>query len=133
MVLLCIALDFLKIRAWVNSFRIVFCTKFQFLLLQEGLMSFEEESIDAALKALEETEKKCQVGDGFMKSVKKKFSKKKRKEVKHEKQNTCSSVKHTRWEFGDNKGMIVYNIGLGMNFYFCGFYRCVNSSKSVTN
>ena len=48
-------------------------------------MSFEEESIDAALKALEETEKKCQVGDGFMKSVKKKFSKKKRKEVKQEK------------------------------------------------
>ena len=50
-------------------------------LHQEGLMSFEEESIDAALKALEETEKKCQVGEGFMKSMRKKFSKKKRKEV----------------------------------------------------
>ena len=44
-------------------------------------MSFEEESIDAAIKALEETEKKCQVGDGFVKSVRKRFSKKKRKEV----------------------------------------------------
>ena len=44
-------------------------------------MSFEEEAIDKALKVLEETEKKCQVGDGFVKSVKKKFSKKKKKEV----------------------------------------------------
>ena len=44
-------------------------------------MSYEEEKINLAMKALEETEKKCQVNDGFMKSVRKKFSKKKRKEV----------------------------------------------------
>ena len=50
-------------------------------LLQDGLMSYEEEKINLAMKALEETEKKCQVNDGFMKSVRKKFSKKKRKEV----------------------------------------------------
>lgn len=45
-------------------------------------MSFEEEQMDKALKALEETEKKCEVGDGFVKSIKKKFSKKKKKEVR---------------------------------------------------
>ena len=27
---------------------------------------------------------------------------------------------------------IVYFI-IGMNFYFCGFYRCVNSGDSLTN
>lgn len=53
---------------------------YSFVYFMEGLMSFEEETIDRALKVLEETEKKCQVGDGFVKSVKKKFSKKKKKE-----------------------------------------------------
>lgn len=44
-------------------------------------MSFEEEKMDLALKALEETEKRCEVSDGFVKSIKKKFSKKKREKV----------------------------------------------------
>ena len=44
-------------------------------------MSFEEEQMDKALKALEETEKKCEVSDGFVKSLKKKLGKKKKIEV----------------------------------------------------
>ncbi|XP_053383127.1 tetratricopeptide repeat protein 39C-like isoform X2 [Mercenaria mercenaria] len=43
-------------------------------------MSFEDEQMDKALKALEETEKKCEVSDGFVKSIKRKFGKKKKKE-----------------------------------------------------
>jgi len=50
-------------------------------VFQQGLMSFEEEQMDLALKALEETEKRCEVSDGFMKSIKKKFSKKKKDKV----------------------------------------------------
>lgn len=53
---------------------------YSFVYFMQGLMSFEEEQMDKALKALEETEKKCEVGDGFVKSIKKKFSKKKRRE-----------------------------------------------------
>lgn len=44
-------------------------------------MSYEEELMDKAMKALEETEKKCEVNDGVVKSLKKKFSSKKKKEV----------------------------------------------------
>ena len=40
-------------------------------------MSFEEEQMDRALKALEETEKKCEVNSSFVKSLRKKLSKKK--------------------------------------------------------
>ncbi|XP_060601500.1 tetratricopeptide repeat protein 39C-like [Ruditapes philippinarum] len=53
---------------------------YSFVYFMQGLMSFEEEQMDKALKALEETEKKCEVSDGFVKSIKKKFGKKKKKE-----------------------------------------------------
>lgn len=51
---------------------------YSFVYFMQGLMSFEEELMDKALKALEETEKRCEVGNSFMKSLKKKFSKKKK-------------------------------------------------------
>ena len=41
-------------------------------------MSFEEEKLGEAMKVLQETEKKCSTNDGFVKSFKKRFSKKKR-------------------------------------------------------
>ncbi|KAL4218181.1 Tetratricopeptide repeat protein 39C [Mactra antiquata] len=53
---------------------------YSFVYFMQGLMSYEEELMDKALKALEETEKKCEIGDGVVKSIKKKFSSKKRKE-----------------------------------------------------
>ena len=46
--------------------------------LQQALMSFEEEKLAEALKVLQETEKRCEVTDGFVKSFKRKFSKKKK-------------------------------------------------------
>ena len=46
--------------------------------LQQALMSFEEEKLAEALKVLQETEKRCEVADGFVKSFKRKFSKKKK-------------------------------------------------------
>jgi hypothetical protein len=45
---------------------------------QQALMSFEEEKLAEALKVLQETEKRCEVSDGFVKSVKRKFTKKKK-------------------------------------------------------
>ena len=41
-------------------------------------MSFEEEKLGEAQKVLQETEKRCEVGDGFVKSFKRKFTKKKK-------------------------------------------------------
>ena len=41
-------------------------------------MSFEEEKLAEALKVLQETEKRCEVSDGFVKSFKRKFTKKKK-------------------------------------------------------
>ncbi|XP_052764413.1 tetratricopeptide repeat protein 39C-like [Mya arenaria] len=51
---------------------------YSFVFFMQGLMSYEEEQMDKALKALEETEKKCEVSDGFVKSIRKKLSKKKK-------------------------------------------------------
>ncbi|XP_052250371.1 tetratricopeptide repeat protein 39C-like [Dreissena polymorpha] len=53
---------------------------YSFVFFMQGLMSFEEELMDKALKALEETEKKCEVSDGFVKSIRKKFSSKKKRD-----------------------------------------------------
>ncbi|XP_076438121.1 tetratricopeptide repeat protein 39C-like [Babylonia areolata] len=51
---------------------------FSFVYFMEALMTFEEDKIGEALRVLQETEKRCEVSDGFVKSVKRKFSKKKR-------------------------------------------------------
>ncbi|KAK3583206.1 hypothetical protein CHS0354_025726 [Potamilus streckersoni] len=52
---------------------------YSFVFFMQALMSFEEEKLEEALKMLQETEKKCEVGDGFVKSIKKKLSKKKKR------------------------------------------------------
>jgi len=43
--------------------------------IQEGLMSFEDEKLHAALAALKETEKRCEVPTGFIKGHKKRKNK----------------------------------------------------------
>lgn len=45
---------------------------------QQALMSFEEDKLATAQKVLQETEKCCDISDGFVKSFKRKFSKKKK-------------------------------------------------------
>ncbi|XP_029650556.1 tetratricopeptide repeat protein 39C [Octopus sinensis] len=49
-----------------------------FVLFMQALMSFEEERIEEATKALQETEKKCDPESGVFKTLRRKFSKKKR-------------------------------------------------------
>lgn len=51
---------------------------FSLVYFMQALMSFEEEKLGEALKVLQETEKKCSTNDGFVKSFKKRFSKKKK-------------------------------------------------------
>ncbi|KAK7091387.1 tetratricopeptide repeat protein 39C-like isoform X2 [Littorina saxatilis] len=51
---------------------------YSFVFFMQALMSFEEEKLGEALKVLQETEKRCELGDGFVKSFKRKFSKKKK-------------------------------------------------------
>lgn len=51
---------------------------YSFVYFMQALMSFEEEKLADALKVLQETEKRCEVSDGFVKSFKRKFSKKKK-------------------------------------------------------
>ncbi|ESO96618.1 hypothetical protein LOTGIDRAFT_143837 [Lottia gigantea] len=51
---------------------------YSFVYFMQALMSFEEEKLAEALKILQETEKKCEVSDGFVKSMKRKLSKKKK-------------------------------------------------------
>lgn len=41
-------------------------------------MSFEDEKLSEAQKVLQEAEKRCDVSDGFVKSFKRKFGKKKK-------------------------------------------------------
>ncbi|XP_059139948.1 tetratricopeptide repeat protein 39C-like [Physella acuta] len=50
---------------------------YSFVFFMQALMSFEEEKLGEAHKVLQETEKKCSSHDGFVKSFRKKFSKKK--------------------------------------------------------
>ncbi|KAH9488246.1 Tetratricopeptide repeat protein 39C [Bulinus truncatus] len=57
---------------------------YSFVFFMQALMSFEEEKLAEAQKVLQETEKKCSSNSGFVKSFKKKFSKKKKSE------NSCS-------------------------------------------
>ncbi|KAK6186798.1 hypothetical protein SNE40_006069 [Patella caerulea] len=54
---------------------------YSFVYFMQALMSFEDERLAEALKILQETEKKCEVGDSFMKNMKKKLSKKKKTNV----------------------------------------------------
>ncbi|GAB1609947.1 tetratricopeptide repeat protein 39C-like [Argonauta hians] len=49
-----------------------------FVLFMQALMSFEEEKIEEATKALQETEKKCDPESGVFKNLRRRFSKKKR-------------------------------------------------------
>ncbi|KAL8581309.1 hypothetical protein ACOMHN_034388 [Nucella lapillus] len=51
---------------------------YSFVFFMQALMSFEEEKLAEALKVLQETEKRCEVSDGFVKSFKRKFTKKKK-------------------------------------------------------
>lgn len=51
---------------------------YSFVFFMQALMSFEEEKLSEALKILQETEKRCEVSDGFVKSFKRKFTKKKK-------------------------------------------------------
>ncbi|XP_012937049.1 tetratricopeptide repeat protein 39C [Aplysia californica] len=51
---------------------------YSFVFFMQALMSFEEDKLAEALKVLQETEKKCSTSDGFVKSFRKKFSKKKK-------------------------------------------------------
>ncbi len=44
-------------------------------------MTFEDDKLTDALKSLQETEKKCETSDGFVKSIKRKFSNKRKPEV----------------------------------------------------
>ncbi|XP_076457025.1 LOW QUALITY PROTEIN: tetratricopeptide repeat protein 39C-like [Babylonia areolata] len=51
---------------------------YSFVFFMQALMSFEEEKLAEAVKILQETEKRCEVSDGFVRSFKRKFSKKKK-------------------------------------------------------
>ena len=53
-----------------------------FVTFMQALMTFEDDKLSEAMKALHETEKVCETSNGFMKSVKRKFKKKKKSEVK---------------------------------------------------
>ena len=53
-----------------------------FVTFMQALMTFEDDKLSEAMKALHETEKVCETGNGFMKSVKRKFRKKKKSEVR---------------------------------------------------
>ncbi|XP_046377021.1 tetratricopeptide repeat protein 39C-like isoform X1 [Haliotis rufescens] len=57
---------------------------YSFVFFMQALMSFEEEKLGEALKVLQHTEKKCEISDGFLRSVKKRFSKKKRQQSEAE-------------------------------------------------
>ncbi|XP_064597427.1 tetratricopeptide repeat protein 39C-like [Liolophura sinensis] len=48
-----------------------------FVAFMEGLMSFEDERLSVAMKALQETEKRCETNNGFVSSFKRKLSRKK--------------------------------------------------------
>ena len=49
------------------------------MTFMQALMTFEDDKLAEAMKALQETEKVCESGNGFMKSVKRKLTKKKKK------------------------------------------------------
>ncbi|KAK3087826.1 hypothetical protein FSP39_011165 [Pinctada imbricata] len=51
-----------------------------FVFFMTALMSFEEEKLDEALKVLQETEKSCDTDSGVLKSIRKKFRSKKKKD-----------------------------------------------------
>ncbi|KAK0066384.1 tetratricopeptide repeat protein 39C [Biomphalaria pfeifferi] len=53
---------------------------YSFVFFMQALMSFEEEKLAEAQKVLQETEKKCSSNSSFVKSFRKKFSKKKKSE-----------------------------------------------------
>ncbi|PVD31804.1 hypothetical protein C0Q70_07222 [Pomacea canaliculata] len=53
---------------------------YSFVFFMQALMSFEEDKLATAQKVLQETEKFCDISDGFVKSFKRKFSKKKKAE-----------------------------------------------------
>ncbi len=44
-------------------------------------MTFEEDKLSEAMKALQETEKRCESDNGFMKSLRKRLRRKKKSEV----------------------------------------------------
>ncbi|BFZ21000.1 hypothetical protein BsWGS_24039 [Bradybaena similaris] len=50
---------------------------YSFVFFMQALMSFEEEKLGEAQKVLQETEKHCSTQDGFVKSFRRRFSKKK--------------------------------------------------------
>lgn len=52
-----------------------------FMLFMQALMSFEEEKIEEAIKALQDTEKTCDPESGVFKNLKRKFSKKKKSQT----------------------------------------------------
>ena len=52
-----------------------------FVTFMQALMTFEDDKLSEAMKALQETEKVCETGNGFMKSMRKKFRRKKKSEV----------------------------------------------------
>ncbi|KAL8570006.1 hypothetical protein ACOMHN_056438 [Nucella lapillus] len=51
---------------------------YSFVYFMQALMSLEDDKVTMALKALQETEKRCELSAGFVRSVRRKFSKRKK-------------------------------------------------------
>ncbi|XP_013398289.1 tetratricopeptide repeat protein 39C [Lingula anatina] len=50
---------------------------YSFITFMQAMMTFEDEKLAEAMKLLQQTQKKCELGEGFVKYMKRKFSRKK--------------------------------------------------------